>query len=206
MTLPNSPYFQGAPYFDPAHLENYFITGTAPINSPHAATLWGLEGRFERQFDFLPGALGGLGIIANYTFTHSSRWQRYSWAYAPSGTNGLYEFSGVPFNQQPKHTGTVALTYNKYGFDGTLTYGFQSRKLVNFSPRGLSVYDQSVQTLDLRAEYYFDRARKYRIYLEGSDLLKGTRTPDLQQIVGGYYTGATYLGGRKFKIGAGATF
>lgn len=206
VTLPNSPYFQGAPYFDPAHLENYFITGTSPINSPHAATLWGLEGRFERQFDFLPGALGGLGIIANYTFTHSSRWQRYSWAYAPSGSNGLYEFSGVPFNQQPKHTGTVALTYNKYGFDGTLTYGFQSRKLVNFSPRGLSVYDQSVRTLDLRAEYYFDRARKYRIYLEGSDLLKATRTPDLQEIVGGYYTGATYLGGRKFKIGAGATF
>jgi TonB-dependent receptor len=206
VTLPNSPYFQGLPYFDPAHPENYFINGGSPINSSHPATVWGVEGRFERQFDFLPGALGGLGVIANYTYTHSSRWQQYSWAYAPAGQSSIYEFSGLPFKQQPKHSGTLALTYNKYGFDGTLAYSFQSKTLDNFYPRGLSVYNQDVQTLDLRGEYYFDKARKYRVYVEGSDLLKGSRTPDVQQLIAGYYTSATYLGGRKFKIGAAAIF
>lgn len=206
VTLPDHPYFQGAPYFDPAHPENYFINGGSPINSNHPAILWGIEGRFEKQFEFLPGALSGLGVIANYTFTKSSRYQRYSWAYAPAGQNNVYEFSGLPFNQQPKHSGTVALTYQKYGFDGTLAYSFQSKTLDNFVPRGLSVYNQDVQTLDLRGEYYFDRARKYRVYLEAADLLKGTRTPDVQQLIAGTFTRATYLGGRKFKIGAAAIF
>ncbi|MBB4098716.1 TonB-dependent receptor [Sphingomonas kyeonggiensis] len=206
LTLPNSPYFQGLPYFDPAHPENYFINGGSPINSPHPATIWGVEGRFERQFDFLPGALSGLGIIANYTYTKSSRWQQYSWAYAPANQSSIYEFSGLPFNQQPKHSGTVALTYQKYGFDGTLAYSFQSKTLDNFYPRGLSVYNQDVQTLDLRGEYYIDKGRKYRVYVEGSDLLKGTEKPDVQQLIQGIYTRATYLGGRKFKIGAAAIF
>ncbi|MEP9360223.1 TonB-dependent receptor [Sphingomonas sp. KR3-1] len=206
LTLPDSPYFQGLPYFDPAHPENYFINGGSPINSKHPATVWGVEGRFERQFDFLPGALSGLGIIANYTYTHSSRWQQYSWAYAPATQSSVYEFSGLPFNKQPKHSGTLALSYNKYGFDGTLAYSFQSKTLDNFYPRGLSVYNQDVQTLDLRGEYYIDRGRKYRVYVEAADLLKGGETPDLQQQIAGYYTRATYLGGRKFKIGAAAIF
>lgn len=206
VTLPDHPYFQGPPYFDPAHPETVFINGGSPINSTHPAIIWGIEGRYERQFDFLPGALSGLGVIANYTFTKSSRWQQYSWAYAPAGQNNIYEFSGLPFNQQPKHSGTLALTYQKYGFDGTLAYSFQSKTVDNFYPRGLSVYNQDVQTLDLRGEYYFDRGRKYRVYLEAADLLKGTTTPDVQQLIAGYYTRATYLGGRKFKIGAAAIF
>ncbi|WP_213981759.1 TonB-dependent receptor [Sphingomonas sp. dw_22] len=206
LTLPDHPYFQGAPYFDPAHPENYQIIGFAPINSSHPATIWGIEGQFERQFDFLPGALSGLGIYANYTYTHSSRWQRYSWPFAPAGQD-IYEFSGLPFNQQPKHSGTASLTYNKYGFDATLAYSFQSRTLNNFAPRGLSVYDKGVQTLDFHGEYYLDpTTRKVRIYVEASDLLKSTDTPDVQQLIAGYYTRATYLGGRKFKIGISTIF
>ncbi|MET0310163.1 MAG: TonB-dependent receptor, partial [Sphingomonas sp.] len=206
VTLPDHPYFQGAPYFDPAHPENYQIIGFSPINSDHPATIWGIEGQFERQFDFLPGALSGLGIYANYTYTHSSRWQRYSWPFAPAGQN-IYEFSGLPFNQQPKHSGTVSMTYNKYGFDATLAYSFQSKTLNNFAPRGLSVYDKGVQTLDFHGEYYLDpTTRKVRIYVEASDLLKNTDTPDVQQLIAGYYTRATYLGGRKFKIGVSTIF
>ncbi len=206
ITLPDSPYFQGAPYFDPAHPENYFINGGSPINSDHVAEIWGIEGQIERQFDFLPGALSGFGIFANYTYTKSSRWQQYSWAYAPTGQDNIYQFSNLPFNQQPKHSGTISLTYNKYGIDATLAYSFQSSVLDNFIPRGLSVYDKGVHTLDFRGEYYLDKRRRYRIYLEASDLLKGVDTPDVQQLQAGYYTRATYLGGRKFKIGTSLSF
>jgi TonB-dependent receptor len=207
ITLPDSPYFQGPPYFDPAHPENFFITGGSPINSDHVAELWGIEGHIERQFDFLPGALGGFGVYANYTYTHSSRTQRYSWPYAPAGEDPIYEFSGVPFSQQPKHSGTAALTYNKYGFDGTLAYSYQSNMLNIFYPRGLSIYSKSVGTLDLRMEYYFKpQFAKLRIYAEASDLLKGTRNPDVQELNGGFYSRATYLGGRRFRIGVSTTF
>lgn len=206
ITLPDSPYFQGAPYFDPAHPENYFITGGSPINSRHPATIWGIEGQVERTFDFLPGALSGLGVFANYTFTKSSRWDQYNWPYAEAGKE-LYEFSGVPFSQQPKHSGTAALTYNKYGFDGTLAYSFQSKALSVFYPRGLSVYNKGVGTLDFRGEYYLNpKFAKLRIFVEASDLLKGTESPDVQELIGGFYTRATYLGGRKFKLGLSTTF
>jgi len=213
VTLPDSPYFQGAPYFDPAHPENYFINGGMPANSDHIASIWGIEGQVEQQLTFLPGVLNGLGVFANYTFTKSSRVQQYSWAYAAVDGPSVYEFYGIPFNQQPKHSGTAALTYNKYGIDATLAYSFQSRALSDFRPRDLSVYQEGVGTLDFRAEYYFRPGLgKFRVYLEASDLLRGTSSPDVAQTIGGegnapaYYTRATYLGGRKFKIGISANF
>jgi TonB-dependent receptor len=208
VTLPDSVYFKGAPYFDPAHPENYFITGGSPINSKHPATIWGVEVQVERQFDFLPGALSGLGVFANYTYTHSSRFQQYSWAYSEPAPGQIYEFGGLPFISQPKHSGTAALTYNKYGFDATLTYSFQSKSMNNFAPRGLSVYNDKVQTLDFRGEYYLSQKKfgKTRIYVEAQDLLKGTSSPDVQTLIGGYYSSATYLGGRKFKLGISTTF
>ncbi len=206
VTLPDHPYFQGAPYFDPAHPENVFINGGQPINSQHKAEIWGIEGQIERRFDFLPGAWGGLGVFANYTYTHSSRTQQYTWVFAPPGEE-VYEFSGVPFYQQPKHSGTAALTYNKYGFDATLAYTFQSQSLAVFQPRGLSVYSEDIGTLDFRGEYYlYPDFGNLRIFFEASDLLKGTDGPDVQETVGGFYSRATYLGGRRFKIGLSATF
>jgi TonB-dependent receptor len=210
--LPDHIYFQGAPYFDPANPQNYFITGSTPSNSDKMATIWGIEAQAERRLNFLPGALAGLGIYANYTFTKSKRWQIYNWPYGDVGDE-VYEFSGIPFNDQPKHSGTVALTYNKYGIDATLAYGFQSRMLNNFLPRGLSTYREGVRTLDFRFEYWMQPSfGKLRLYVEGEDLLKGTSSPDLLGSVGGvgdtprFYSGATYLGGRRVKAGVAVTF
>lgn len=212
ITLPDHPYFQGAPYFDPANPGAFFITGTTPANSDRIATIWGIEGQVERQFDFLPGWMSGFGVFANYTFTKSSRAERYSWAYGEGGSES-FEFVGIPFNLQPKHSGTASLTYNKYGIDATLAYGFQSRTAASFRPRGLSVYNESVRTLDLRAEYYLKPSfGRLRVFAEASDLLKGTSSPDVEQSFGGadgvpkFYTRATYLGGRRFKVGLSATF
>jgi hypothetical protein len=113
----------------------------------------------------------------------------------------------VPFNQQPQHSGTAALTYNKYGFDGTLAYTFQSEALSVWYPRGLSVYGKGVGTLDFRGEYYWNPGYgKVRFFVEAADLLKGTRDPDVQETIGGVYSRATYLGGRKFRIGVATTF
>ena len=105
------------------------------------------------------------------------------------------------------------MTYNKYSLDATLAYSFQSRALSSFYPRDLSVYQEGVGTLDFRAEYYLHPSfGKIRIYVEASDLLKGTSSPDVQETFGGegsapaFYTRATYLGGRKFKVGLSANF
>ena len=124
--------------------------------------------------------------------------------------DNLYEFSGVPYSQSPKHSGTVALTYNKHDIDATLSYGFQSRALSSFYPRGLSYYAEAARTLDFRAEYYLrPGVGRYRLYVEGSNLLRGTGSPDVAYTLGDgprFFSSATYLGGRIIKIGASATF
>ncbi len=212
VTLPDHPYFNGAPYFDPNNPGSVFITGGTPVNSDEIAEIWGIEAQAERRFDFLPGAWGGLGVFLNHTWTESSRADRYNWAYDPDPDN-VYDFSGLPFIQQPSHSGTAALTYNKYDIDATLAYGYQSRAVALFQPRGLSVYSEGVETLDFRAEYYLRPSfGDFRLYIEANDLLNGTGDPDLQQTFGGengapkFYSRATYLGGRSFKIGLSATF
>ena len=209
VTLPDHPYFNGPPYFDPANPDSVCITGSTPVNSDEVAELWGVEVQAERRFDFLPGVWGGFGIYANYTYTHSSRVDRYSWAYTNPDDN-IFEFSGVPYSQSPKHSGTAALTYNKYDIDATLSYSYQSRALDIFYPRGLSYYAEDAQSLDFRAEYYFrpDFGR-FRIFVEGSNLLKGNGSPDVAYSLGAdpkFYSSATYLGGRSFKLSMSATF
>jgi TonB-dependent receptor len=212
VTLPDHPYFNGAPYFDPANPGSVFITGGSPVNSDEVAELWGIEAQAERRFDFLPGVWGGFGVFLNHTWTESSRADQYNWAY-DSDPDHVYAFSGLPFVQQPAHSGTAALTYNKYDIDATLAYGYQSRALTLFNPRGLSVYTEGVETLDFRAEYYLRPSfGSFRVYVEANDLLNGTADPDLEQTFGGeggtpkFYTRATYLGGRSLKIGLSATF
>lgn len=212
VTLPDHPYFNGSPYFDPDNPDSAFITGGTPVNSDEVAELWGFEAQAERRFDFLPGVWGGFGVYLNYTFTQSSRTDRYNWAYDPDPEH-VYEFDDLPFVQQPKHSGTAALTYNKYDIDATLTYGYQSRALQMFRPRGLSVYTEGVETLDFRGEYYLRPGfGNIRIFVEASDLLNSTSDPDLETTFGGeagtpkFYTRATYLGGRRFKAGLSITF
>ena len=212
VTLPDHPYFNGAPYFDPANPGSVFITGGSPVNSDEVAELWGIEAQAERRFDFLPGVWGGFGVFLNHTWTESSRADQYNWAYDPDPDH-VYRFSDLPFVQQPAHSGTAALTYNKYDIDATLAYGYQSRALTLFNPRGLSVYTEGVETLDFRAEYYLRPSfGSFRVYVEANDLLNGTADPDLEQTFGGeggtpkFYTRATYLGGRSLKIGLSATF
>lgn len=212
VTLPDHPYFNGAPYFDPNDPSTVFITGGSPVNSDEVAEIWGLEFQAERRFDFLPGVWGGFGIFLNHTWTESSRADRYNWPYDPLPDN-VYTFTGLPFVQQPAHSGTVALTYNKYDIDASLAYGYQSRGLSLFQPRGLSVYTEGAETLDFRAEYYLRPSfGSFRIFAEANDLLNGTSDPNLEQTFGGengapsVYTRATYLGGRSFRIGLSATF
>jgi TonB-dependent receptor len=212
VTLPDHPYFNGAPYFDPANPSSVFITGGSPVNSDEVAELWGIELQAERRFDFLPGVWGGLGVFVNHTWTDSSRADRYNWSYGAAPDN-VYTFTDLPFVQQPAHSGTAALTYNKYDIDATLAYSYQSRALSLFQPRGLSVYTEDVETLDFRAEYYMRPSfGDFRLYVEANDLLDDTSSPNLEQTFGGengapaFYTRATYLGGRTLRVGLSATF
>ena len=206
VSLPDDPRFLNLP-------DNIFVQGRRPFNSNDSAEIWGYELVFERQFSSLPGALGGLGLFSNYTYTDSSKTQFVSVFDADIGDFVLVEVPNISFNQQPEHSGTLALTYSKYGVDASLAYTAQSERRVTFDDHGLSRFAASDDSLDLRVEYRIERfGGLTQIYFNASDLLKGAEDSDIGTFLGGkgdvpkIYTGGRYLGGRNFSVGLRTSF
>ncbi|HEU0253950.1 MAG TPA: TonB-dependent receptor, partial [Pyrinomonadaceae bacterium] len=85
---------------------------TQPVNGERAS-LWGLELAFSNQLRFLPKALDGLGVYANYTFTDSN-------ARIEGRDDG-------PLPGQARHSGNFAVFYEKYGFSGRVSLNYHGQ-------------------------------------------------------------------------------
>jgi len=127
-----------------------------------SASLFGIEVAFQRQLDFLPGALKGLGIYANYTYTGSS-------------------IDGLPVegrnNEDLQLPGTAEHTLNA-------SLSFETKKLVarlslNYTSAyidagGISseafndIYYDAQTFLDFNASYAF--TPQWRFFLEANNL------------------------------------
>ena len=204
VNLPDDPVFENLP-------GNLFIVGSIPLNDDSSAEIWGVEGVFEKQFTSLPGIYSGLGVLANFTWTDSSKSERVSF----NGPDGPEEVvvNGVDFAGQSPFSATVAALYNKFGFDASLSYTYQDQSASQFGTFGLGQFIESNDSLDLRAEYRFQYgSADCSLFFEGLDLLKDSSEPAFQTGFGGegrapsVITSGTYLGGRTFRIGARATF
>ena len=204
ISLPDLPFFNPLP--DPIELQI-----TQPVNGEDDDKIWGIELAGERQLTFLPGWWAGWGLYANYTYTDSETTQ-------PVSVDSSVDESGfvpvkTPYVQAPEHQGTLGVTYTMYGFDGSLYYTAQSRRLGSYERNGLSSYFESVETLDFRLDYNTTiRGSNVRFFIRGEDLLNGKDDPFLQTSIGGegptpkYYTGGTFLGGRSIFLGASVTY
>ena len=198
------------PRFNDQLPSNIFVSGSRPENSPFKADIWGVELSAERNLDFMPGIWDGLGIYANYTYTDSSKTEVLPFAGAPSGEVAVAD---APYMTQPKNSGTVALTYNKFNVDASLAYSSQSRYLTIFRPHNLHFYQEAIDTLDFRVEYLTDLSvGSWRLYFEGTNLLKGSDDPSFEGSKGGQgptpklNRSASYFGGRVFRIGVVGSF
>ena len=217
--LPDDPRFQDVI----ANPSAYYISVRLPENAKSPARIWGIEASVEKQFTFLPGVLSGLGVYANYTYTNSSKKQKINWAYSPvlddDGNVTGYEnvtltVPDVRFNGQAKNSGSLGLTYNKYGIDANVAYTWQGRRQTAFGDNNLGTYEEAYGTLDMRVEYRFDLGpSKARFYVEGSDLLRSVSDSALASTIGAddgvtpkYYVGGTYYGGREIRVGLSASF
>ena len=205
LVLPDAPFFDDLP--DPIEL-----IVTQPVNGEDDNKIWGFESTIERQLTFLPGLWEGFGVYANYTYTDSKSTQRLD-VNTSLDPRGFVEFNDVPFEGWPKHQGTFGVTYNKYNVDASLYYTEQDRRLSSIGRFGLDVYEESIETLDLRVEYLMDLGNTtMRLFLRGEDLLSSKDDAYLQTSIGGeagvprYYTGGTYFGGRSFFGGVSVVF
>ena len=217
--LPDDPRFQDVV----ANPNNYDVSVSIPTNNEEEATIWGIETSLEHQLDYLPGFWNGLGVLANYTYSDSSKEQPVSWFSKPvldeSGNITGFEseefvVSDVRFNGQAKHSGTFALTYNKNYLDASLSYTRQSRKPGSFRNFNLHTFEEAFGTLDFRAEYQFEAGPGvFCIFVEGTDLLRGSNDQGIENTVGAgdgmtgkYHDRGFYFGGRQVRLGVIATF
>ena len=94
--------------------DSYLLT--MPVNGDDA-TLWGLEMNWMYQLAFLPGALNGLGIYANYTYTDSE----------VSLPIDVGEKRDATLPGQAENIANFALSYEKYGFNGRLSLNYHGK-------------------------------------------------------------------------------
>ncbi|NBC00811.1 MAG: TonB-dependent receptor [Bacteroidetes bacterium] len=90
-----------------------------------AGTIWGVELAYQQQLQFLPGALSGLGVYANYTYTSSE-------STLPSGDTAR-------FPGQVNHIANMAVSYERGGFSGQISLNYTGEFLDEFGGDGFSV-------------------------------------------------------------------
>ncbi|MBU2915002.1 TonB-dependent receptor [Reichenbachiella agariperforans] len=85
---------------------------TQDVNGQNA-NIAGIELSYQQNMTFLPGALSGLGIYANYTFTASSA--------TLQDRSGIDESEEINLPGQATHVGNLSLSYNLKGFNVRLS-------------------------------------------------------------------------------------
>jgi TonB-dependent receptor len=134
---------------------------TQPINGGNA-TILGVELAFQRQFDFLPGALKGLGIYLNYTWANSSVDD-----FLVPGREG--EDLSLPGSAE--HTGNGSLWYEYKGFQIRASANFSSSFIEAGEVGDEAFFDRyydNVFYLDLNASYAF--TDWFRVFAEANNL------------------------------------
>lgn len=131
--------------------EDYDYNGTTwdkftrPINGGNAI-LWGVEIAAQRQLDFLPGVLNGLGVYANYTYTKSE--------ITDFNIEGREDETGLAMPGSPKHTLNTSLSYDKEKFTARISFNYAADFVDEFGEEAFEdVYYDQVNYLDLNLTY-----------------------------------------------------
>jgi TonB-dependent receptor len=139
--------------------ENSLGGDTEQPRNGESADILGLELAIQQQLRFLPGALGGLGLYANYTFTDSE-------GTLPGGRTAA--LAG-----QANHAFNLALSYERAGFSGQVGFNFRDSYVDEYGDEEAEdIYVGSRHQIDFSASY--DLPGKGTIYAE---LLNLTNQP-----------------------------
>lgn len=119
----------------------------------------GMEFSLQQQLSFLPGALAGLGVYGNYTFTDSEA--------------TLADGRSAQFAGQADHAFNAALSYERGGFSGQFSFNFRDAYIDGYGDEEAEdEFVGSRHQFDLSASY--DLSRQGTIYLQ---LLNLTNQP-----------------------------
>lgn len=129
-----------------------------PRNGESAQVL-GLEVAVQRQLRFLPGALRGLGLYGNYTWTDSEA--------------TLADGRAAAFAGQAQHAFNAALSYEWAGFSGQASFNFRDSYIDGYG-------DEQAEDEFVGSRHQFDVSASYRLNQGGTvylELLNLTNQP-----------------------------
>ncbi len=171
-----------------------------------AATLKGVEVSGQYFFDFLPGALSGVGLQGAFTL-------------ADSKIGGTDPLAGNPLQGVSKYNYTAGLLYDKFGLSGRLVYTYRSRYFDSDQTGSISVrpidparasevfvptllaYTRAAGRLDFNIGY--DISKTVRVDVGGTNILRNRTVTYLGQgfqSFEGYYDETTYSLGVRVRI------
>ena len=115
--------------------QTFDVQVSGPANVNGKSRIKGAEIAYQQTFDFLPGALGGLGLQANYTYVKAGKIPNpvpangaADGSRPPQDVAGLYD--NLPLQGLSKHTVNVAGFYDKGPFYARVAYSWRSKFLL----------------------------------------------------------------------------
>lgn len=137
--------------------QNFPVANVIQPFNADKAIIKGIEFNFQYQFSFLPGALNGLGVSANFTMVGGH------------GSGLANRVGNFPLFFQSKRIGSVQLTYEKYGISARLAYSYRSHYLdLIGNSAATDEYTDDNGQLDARIGY--DITKSVNVYVEGVNL------------------------------------
>ena len=99
---------------------------TQPVNGTDAYVM-GFEIGYQQHLSFLPGALGGIGMNANYSYSTSNA------NGIPYTTSGTTTYRSAPLLRQAPHTWNIGPTYDRGRFSVRAGISYNSHSLYQYA-------------------------------------------------------------------------
>ncbi|MBH5321771.1 TonB-dependent receptor [Aurantiacibacter sediminis] len=166
---------------------------SGPFNR-EGGTLKGVEVAYQQTYDFLPGALGGLGFQGTYTYVDAGSFNNTNLAGASPIAPSL------PLEGVSEHTVNAVLFYEMYGISARAAYNWRSDFLITprdvifpFSP----IYGESTGQLD--ASIFYELTDNIKIGVQGVNLLdEVTQTSQVIDFDGTRITRSAFRNDRRY--------
>jgi TonB-dependent receptor len=143
---------------------------TRNMNGDHGS-IGGFEVAYQQFFDFLPGALSGLGLQANFTFIDSNGGRNTAVnILEPAQVTGAGDNS-LPHECMSRTSYNIAAMYEKYGVSARLAYNWRERYLLTTSAANIQrpVWSEDYGQLD--GSIFYSINEHIKVGVEGTNLL-----------------------------------
>ncbi len=132
----------------------------------------GFEVGYQQFYDFLPGALSGLGAQANYTYIDNEGGRNASASVSDSTQVSAAANPVLPLEGMSSRSYNLAVMYEKYGVSARLAYNWRQRYLLTSSAANVNAPVWSRDYGQLDGSIFYTINSHYKVGFQGTNLLK----------------------------------